>query len=115
MNKKQIIILVTAVAAIAFGGYLIARNIGPGGPTRTDLESVMHSLPTEELIHRRRFMHAQIEEAKAKGAGPRPDMLASAEASLVELDELLRSRGVDPATISAAEPAGAPEWRDERP
>jgi hypothetical protein len=115
MNTKQLVVLVTAVGAIAFGGYLVSRNIGNSGPSRSDLESVMHNLPTEELILRRRFMHAQIEDAKSKGVGPRPDMLASAEAGLIELDGLLRSRGIDPETITSAD-AGAPaEWRDERP
>lgn len=115
MNKKQPFVIATAVAAILFGGYLVASNLGSGGPTRSDLESVMHNLPTEELILRRRFMYTQIQDAKSKGVGPRPDMLASAEASLIELDELLRSRGIDPTTIPESDADGLADWREERP
>ncbi len=115
MEKQRVVVGGIALVAVAFGVWMVVRDLGPGGPTRQDLESVMHQLPTEDLIYRRQFMHAQIEQARAGGEGPRPDLLASAEASLAELDALLRERGIDPTTLANARPGEGMRPRDERP
>lgn len=115
MEKQKAVTVSIAVIAVVFGAWMIVRNLGSGGPTKQDLESVMHNLPTEDLIYRRHFMHAQIEQAKAGGTGPRPDLLASAESSLAELDDILRQRGVDPDTIGNAKSGTGMQIRDERP
>lgn len=115
MEKRKIVTASIAVAAVVFGAWMIVRNLGTSGPTKRDLESVMHNLPTEDLIYRRHFMHSQIEQAKVGGTGPRPDWLASSESSLAELDALLRERGVDPESLSTAKPGAGMQVRDERP
>ncbi|MEA5614867.1 hypothetical protein [Nodularia spumigena] len=115
MDKKNVVTATIAIAAVVVGGWMVVRNLGSGGPTKADLESVMHNLSTEDLIYRRQFMHSQITQAKAGGSGPRPDLLASAEASLLELDTLLRERGIDPDTLGQAKSGNAGAPRDERP
>lgn len=99
MDKKQAIGIVLCALALLVGGWMVVKNIGSGRPSKQDLQSGMGALTTEDLMARRHFMAAQIAEAKAAGPGPRPDLLASAEQSLKELDELLASRGVDVASL----------------
>ena len=115
MDKKNVVTATIALVAVVVGGWMVFRNMDSGGPTKADLESVMHNLSTEDLIFRRHFMHSQIEQAKAGGSGPRPDLLASAESSLVELDNLLRERGVDPDALPQAKPGDDGSLREERP
>lgn len=115
MDRKKALIGAIATVAIVFGSWMVLRSLDSNGPTRQRLESVMHNLPTEDLIYRRQFMHTQIEQAKVGGTGPRPDLLASAESSLAELDAILRERGVDPEAIGNSKPGAGMEIRDERP
>lgn len=113
MNKKSMAMVAASVCALGVGGWMISSNLKSSKPSRASLESSMHQLTTEDLLTRRRFMSQQIQQAKASGPGPRPELLASAEASLAELDQLLAARGVDPTSLDA--PAQSAEFRRERP
>lgn len=113
MNRKSMVMVAACVCAIGMGVWMIRGSLGSSRPTRSSLESSMHQLTTEDLITRRKFMSQQIEQAKASGPGPRPELLSSAEASLAELDQILIARGVDPNALSA--PAQSSDFRRERP
>lgn len=86
---------------------MIIRSLS-GGVSDGELESMFSEMPTDELIRRRATLAAMLEQTPA--TEPKSEHRLKYEEGLEELDQLLRKKGVDPATIQAA----AAQPRDDR-
>lgn len=99
MTKRDVLVVCAAGAAVAFGGVMVAKSLFGGKMSDDGMRTIFEEMTTEELVMRRTTLATLLEATPP--TDPKTEFRLKNEEGLAELDELLRSRGVDPETAAA--------------